>query len=152
MRLSAPKAGAQAQRQPRLFRVGERPEHLAHDAHEVASRVRIAEEALRVSIHIRCSGVSRDDVAEICGEDRVLEVAGEDVSPRLARGENSQEIVLSSSVVVTGDEIAALRILRAAPNFAHEPVVHQPSEAGAGGPCGESDDGRDLTGQLAPPV
>ncbi len=63
--------------------------------------------------------------------------------------QNAQKNVPVSSVVVHGKEIAPLRVLRSASHFAHEAITHQPYEAGAGCPGGKSNDGCDLTGQLA---
>lgn len=60
--------------------------------------------------------------------------------------------LLGSLLAVSGNEIAPRGVLRRAPNFVHQPVVHQPSEAGAGGPRTKPDDGCDLAGQSALPV
>ena len=68
----------------------------------------------------------------------------------VARFANSRKP--SSCPALLRKEIAPLRVLRPAPDFANEPVAHQAGEAGARGPGGETNDGSELTGQFALPV
>jgi hypothetical protein len=84
-------ARAQAKRESRVTGFGEHREHLADDPHKVAGRVRVPEEELWIAVDLGRARVVRDHVAEIGGEDRVLEVSGQDVRPRFARGENAHQ-------------------------------------------------------------
>lgn len=56
----------------------------------------IAEEQLRVEVDVRRPGMLADDIAELCGEDRVLEVPREAIVLRLAGGEHAHESVSGS--------------------------------------------------------
>src|SRR5690606_404439 len=56
---------------------------------QVSCGVSVSEEELRVSVHVRSSGVPGDYVTEVGGEDRVLEVAGQYIWPGCAGGKDS---------------------------------------------------------------
>jgi len=54
-------------------------------------------------------------------------------------------------LALSREEIASLRVPWPASNFSNKPAPHQAGQSAAGGPWGQSNDGGDLTGQLARP-
>jgi hypothetical protein len=79
MRFAAAKAGTQSQREPGLSGLDECPKDFADDSGKIPGGVCIPKKQVRVPIYIRRSGMPGHHITKVGGEDRVLEIAGQNV-------------------------------------------------------------------------
>src|SRR5206468_5815787 len=89
MRLAAAEPGAQTKRQPRFAVFRQHGKHLPDYPREIASRMRVSKKELRVPVDVRRPRMIRDHVAEIGGENRVLQITGKDVGSWSACSEDA---------------------------------------------------------------